>query len=255
MLRFAPVNNPDAIRRLDKASRGHVLQADLKALGITNYGKQDWNTGHGLPGLELFFQDSPMTLARWPNEGFTRVVDVAGPLVKNSRGQDICREGRIIYEGDRPSRWIGEKDGWVHGYWFHDWSDQRHPIESIDPQKHVLAVKPPYHASGYRKGAWFYAFNLLSELDSPGEWYLDREAGILYFWPPSTAAKLVEGRATVSVAETLIVMKGVSHITIRGFTLEACRGAAVTIDGGIDNRVAGCVIRNVGGWAVRISGR
>ena len=28
----------------------------------------------------------------------------------------------------------------------------------------------------YREGQWYYAYNLLSEIDSPGEWYLDREA-------------------------------------------------------------------------------
>jgi len=64
-----------------------------------------------------------MTLARWPNEGFAPVVDVAGPVVKNRRGQEVCLEGRIVYEGDRPSRWREEKDGWLHGYWFHDWAD------------------------------------------------------------------------------------------------------------------------------------
>jgi len=254
LTRFAPVSDPDVLARLDGAARGHVLQADLKALGITDYGKQDWNTGNGLAGLELFFESRPMTLARWPNRGFTPVVDVAGPLVKNSRGQDTCKEGRIVYEGDRPSRWVKEKDGWVHGYWFHDWSDQRHPIQSIDPQKHILAVKPPYHPSGYRKDRWFYGFNLLMELDSPGEWYLDRGTGLLYFWPPSAAGGLAGGHPTVSTIETLIAMKNVSHVTLRGFTLEACRGTAVTIDGGTGNRVVGCVIRSVGAWAVRIQG-
>ena len=253
LTQFAPVSDPQVLGRLDEAARGHVLQADLKALGIADYGKQDWSTSKGLAGLELFFQNRPMTLARWPNQEFTPVVDVAGPLVKNSRGQDMCKEGRIVYEGDRPSRWVGETDGWVHGYWFHDWLDQRHPIESIDPQKHVLAVKPPYHGSGYRKDRWFYGFNLLTELDSPGEWYLDRAAGLLYFWPPSTAGNLAAGHPTVSVVDTLIAMKDVSHVTIRGFTLEACRGTAVTIDGGTGNRVAGCVIRNAGAWAVRIT--
>jgi len=162
--------------------------------------------------------------------------------------------GKIVYEGDRPSRWMQEKDGWVHGYWFHDWRDQRHPIARIDPQQRVLEVKPPYHGSGYRKDRWFYGFNLLCELDSPGEWYLDREAGVLYFWPPPGASAPHYGYATVSMADTLVAMKDASHVTLRGFTLEACRGTAVTISGGTENRIAGCLIRNTGAWAVTISG-
>jgi len=113
-------------------------------------------------------------------------------------------------------------------------------------------VKPPYHYYGYRKDRWFYGFNLLCELDSPGEWYLDREAGLLYFWPPGEAGNVTAGHPTVSGAETLIAMKDASHVTVRGFTLEACRGTAVTISGGTGNRVAGCVIRNVGAWAARL---
>ena len=250
---FTPVRDAGMLQRLPENARGHVLQADLRAAGVTDFGKQDWNLGRSGAGLELFYQNQPMTLARWPNEGFTPVVDVAGPVVKNSRGHDMCVEGPIVYEGDRPTRWIDEPDGWVHGYWFHDWSDQRHPIAQIDPQRHTIAVKPPYHSYGYRKGRWFYAFNLLSELDAPGEWYLDRDRGLLYFWPPQSPAGIAAGHPTVSVLDTLISMAGVSHVTFRGFTLEACRGTAITIEQGNANRVAGCTIRNTGAWAVRIS--
>ena len=35
------------------------------------------------------------------------------------------------------------------------------------------------------EGARFYALNLLSELDAPGEYFLDRKAGRLYVYPPA----------------------------------------------------------------------
>ena len=193
-----------------------------------------------------------MTLARWPNQGFTPVVDVAGPVTKNSRGQDVCVVGKFVYEGDRPRRWAGEKDVWVHGYWFHDWSDQRHKVESIDVQKRVIAVVPPYHSYGYRKGKWFYAFNILKELDTPGEWYLDRESGVLYFWPP--ADDVAAGKPVVSIAAGLITMTDVSHVRFHGMVLEAARGSAVTVSGGENVRITGCVIRNCGTWAVLVRG-
>jgi len=34
----------------------------------------------------------------------------------------------------------------------------------------------------------FFVENPLEELDQPGEWCLDSEAGILYFWPPVSPA-------------------------------------------------------------------
>ena len=55
---------------MDENARAKVVQVDLKALGITNFGSPSGG------GIELFFNDKPMTLARWPNEGFTKIVDV-----------------------------------------------------------------------------------------------------------------------------------------------------------------------------------
>ena len=56
------------------------------------------------------------------------------------------------------------------------------------------------------------------------------------------------------MADSLVKMENVSHVTIRGFTLEACRGTAVVVTGGSDVKVAGCILRNLGGYGVKISG-
>ena len=67
---FQPVTEPPVVARLDDAARGKVLQADLKALGVSDFGEAKGG------GLELFFENRPMTPARWPNEGFVRIADV-----------------------------------------------------------------------------------------------------------------------------------------------------------------------------------
>jgi hypothetical protein len=245
--RFQPVTDPAVLPRLDDSARGKVLQSDLKALGVKDFGE----VATGSNRLEVFFQDRPMTLARWPNEGFVHIVELMGGAPHRIHGIPGDKIGRFTYEGDRPKRWTGEKDVWLHGYWFWDWADQRQKVESIDTAKRVLALVPPYHHYGYRKGQWYYALNLLPELDRPGEWYLDRPSGILYFWPP---APLEQGKTLVSVLPRLVSMNKVSHVTLRGVILEACRRSAVQVTGGTDVHVVGCTIRNVGSWAVEMSG-
>ncbi len=242
---FRPVTDPAVLQRLDKAARDKVLQVDLKALGVADYGQVSGG------GLELFFQDRPMTLSRWPNEGFVKISGLVGGNPVNIRGTKGDKIGKFMYEGDRPKRWKSENDVWVHGYWFWDWSDQRHKVETIDTEKRIISVLPPYHHYGYRKGQWFYALNLLAELDRPGEWYLDRTSGRLYFWPP---APLDNARVTVSVLNTQVSMRDVSHVSFRGLIFEAARDAGVVIRGGEADRIAGCTLRNLGGWAVQISG-
>jgi hypothetical protein len=95
---FRPVTDPRVRRRLDEGARGKVLQVDLRALGITDFGPVKGG------GIELFFADGPMTVARWPNEGFVRIVDVVGGDLVDVRGTKGDRIGKFTYEGDRPKR-------------------------------------------------------------------------------------------------------------------------------------------------------
>ena len=61
------VTDAGVLARIDEQARGNVLQADLRAQGVDNFGEMragdTW--GSSSPGLELSFQDEPMTLARW----------------------------------------------------------------------------------------------------------------------------------------------------------------------------------------------
>lgn len=242
---WTPVTDDAILHRLAPEARGNVFQIDLKTVGLTDYGHV--NGG----GLELFFDNRPMTLARWPNERFVKITGLVEPDTVNVRGTKGSKTGKFMYDGDRPKRWAEENDAWVHGYWFWDWSDQRQKIASIDTEKRIIAVEPPYHNYGYRVGQWFYGMNLLAELDSPQEWYLDRETGILYFWPPKP---LAQGRAVVSMSKGLLNFSHVTNVAFEGLTFEACRGTAIVMSDCTQVRIAGCVLRNLGDSAVRVAG-
>ena len=242
---FKPVRDSGTIERFDPAARGRVLQADLKAQGITDYGQMR-PRGFGRPvdpaGLELFFNGIPMTLAGWPNNGWTQIAAV--PADPNG--------GRFNYDGDRPSRWAKADDIWLHGYWTWPWADSYEKVQSIDTKNKEIATCPPHGVYGYKAQRRYRALNVLEELDAPGEWYLDRKTGILYFWPPKPIGK---ANAIVSIIEKpMVSLTDVSYVTLRGFTIEACRGSAVEISGGTANLIAGCVLRNIGNVAVSING-
>jgi len=238
------------LRRLDPAARGRVLQADLKALGVTDLqGINSAGTYRSDPGLELFFRDQPMTLARYPNQGYMRIADVLdgqGQVIKSP--QATTPSGRFVCDDPRPARWAGEKGIWLHGFWVWDWADQRVPLGGVDPAQHVISLGGGCEV---RKGQWFYAENVLPELDSPGEWYLDRETALLYFWPP---ARLSAGETVVSTVRDPVRLTDLSHVTFRGLTIESGRGSAVLIKGGSKVRLVACTFRNMGNWAVLVNG-
>lgn len=239
------VTDASVLGRLDPKARGHVLQADLKAQGITDFGQMT-PRGFGKPvtpaGLELFFRDVPMTLARWPNAGqWARIAGAA-----SDQGAD-----HFAYEGDRPARWAKAEDAWVYGYWQFDWADSYTKLTGVDDARHQIRTAQTSDLLAYTPGHRWYALNLLEELDVPGEWYLDRPSGLLYFWPPSDIKK---GRPTVSLTRDLVRLDGVSHVTLRGLILEACRGDAVTIRNGSHNLVDGCTIRSAGDRGATVAG-
>ena len=236
---WRPVTDEGVLARLPEEARPHVLAADLRARGIDDYGRLGRRgSASGIPReeygwaeAELFWNDEPMTLARWPNEGFRGIHEVEG-------------EERVTVDSDRLERWVGEAEPWILAYWRYDWAELYEPVIGLEPEQRVLLrsaeLTPSY---GINPGAarW-YAFNLLSEIDRPGEYYIDRGNGLLYFWPPSPS-----GEAVLSRSDGLVRAEELRHVTFRGITFEASRGTAVAIAGGAGCQVVGCTIRNVGG--------
>ena len=162
-------------------------------------------------------------------------------------------EDGFTYSGDRPRRWKDTSDLWVHGYWSWDWANSYERVASIDLDHRLVKTAPPYGLYGFRKGQRFYFLNVLEELDQPGEWFLDRKTGMLYFWPPKPIRRQRETFLSL-LGQPLIRLTDVSHVTFRGLILEATRGNAVEIHGGASNRIAGCLIRNIGNYGVTITG-
>ena len=252
---FTPVTDSAVLARLDEAARPHVVEADLRELGITDFG-QLCSRGFNRPitpaHLELFFNDTPMTVARWPNEGF---VNIAGWPAEahqdDEHGKDIGDLSHgFFYEGDRPRRWKTFEDIWLHGYWAWDWANSYEQVESIDVEQRLIKTVPPGGHYGFRTGNRYFFLNVLEELDAPGEYYVDHAGGKLYFYPP---ARLEGSEAIVSVLSgPLVQLKDASNITLQGLTLEAGRGTGIQVEGGENVQVAGCTLRNLGNHAVQI---
>jgi hypothetical protein len=246
------------LARLQAAARENVYQADLKAEGVTDFGQvrsRGFARKTSPAALEVFFRDEPMTLARWPNEGFLSIVGYPEPVVDDHGGTMGKLAGGFNYEGDRPTRWADFNDIWLHGYWAYDWANSYERVETLDTTKHLIKTSPPYGNYGFRAGGHggrFYFLNILEETDELGEWYLDRKTGILYFWPP---APIGQDDVIVSILEEpLIDIDGASHITIRGLIIECGRSDGLRISGGNDNLITGCIIRNVGNYGVVVNG-
>lgn len=258
---FHPVDDPAVVQRLQPQARRHVLAADVRVL-TKEYGVPLSSRGFARSTTpahcELFIDWRPMTLARWPNEGeFALIAQPPRPQTDEHGGQLGALEDGFHYSGDRPTGWQPRDDWWIHGYWAYDWANSYERVASIDTASRLIRTAPPYGLYGFRAGQRFYFLNILEELDQPGEWYLDRETGVLYLWPPEGARMSGLGASEIvlsTLGHPLIRCQNLSHVTVRGLTLEAGRADAVQITGGEAVQLVDCRIRCMGNSGVVIHG-
>lgn len=157
----------------------------------------------------------------------------------------------FTYKGTRPERWTQAEEPWFHGFWYYLWADYHEKSVSIvtNTQTITLSQAPNY---GIRAGQPFYALNLLEEITRPGEWYLRRSTGKLYFWPP---APIAGADIYVSMLEEpLWRLKDTTDVVVRDIILDMGRADLAGLEGGSRNAFIHCTLRNAGGYACQVSG-
>jgi hypothetical protein len=220
--------------RLDTAAQGNLMQVDLGVNGITDYGVIADNTGSGGadPPMELNFNGDMMQLGRWPNSGFELIASAPNGAFGLQFG----------YSGTRPERWSQAEDPRAFAYWHWNWWDDYLRMTNINTGSKVITVAPDT-AYGIRSGQRWYALNLLEEIDTPGEWYLNRSSGILYFWPPSD---INSGVTLVSTLRSpMVQLQDASYIAFRDIIFEVGRDGGIAISGGNNNLVSKCTMRSL----------
>ena len=243
------------LARLDPAARGQVLQTDLSEIGVTELGSYP-DLFRGAPAVpELFFNDQRMTLARWPNEGWATIAKIVDSGTTHLSANEPPRPGTFEYSGDRPARWKVESGVWLLGYWCYDWYEEAIKVQAVDRDKRQITLARPA-VYGIKQGnpapRRYRALNVLEELDQPGEYYLDRAAGRLYLWPPSTMAEAHIVLSTLNAP--LVSLQDASYLTLRGFIVEAGLADGLVVTGGRGNRIEACIVRNTRQVGIRVSG-
>ena len=201
----------------------------------------------------LYCNGRKQTLARWPNSGYVEVKKVINPGSVKSNIQPVFE-----YEDERHARWTKAEDPWLYSFLVYNWVPRRIPIRQIDTSAKTIVIDPYGHADRdgigtvpWQKTLPYFALNMLEEIDSPGEWYLDRAKGILYLYPPSNPDSSVIELGMLS--QVMVSMDKVSHIRMEHLKLDLARGDCMTIKSGSHILLAGCSFTRFGNNGINVA--
>lgn len=210
--------------------------------------------------------------ARHPNDGFLRIAAV--PDAKKdtpwNKGQN-----RFQFAAGDLKPWDNLQD--VDIIALHLWVSVRLPIAALDEKERLVTFASASHRrlTEGNEPARYYIENALELLDAPGEWYLNRKSGTLYYWP-MPGENLAKAEVIAPVLPHLLRFEGkpeakrpVAHVRFRGLTFAHAEWwparnnplddqAAVTVPGAIQGEgmehctLEGCKVVHVGTYAMHL---
>lgn len=214
--------------------------------------------------FERMYADSKLQpLARYPNYDSTA-------RIFHGTAEDAIAPARV-------KKWKDPVGGYVHALHAYEWGGFHYRITGADSEGNVEMEggwqnnRPNKMHSKFR-----FVENIFEELDSPGEWWLDRKKNILYYYPPKGMA-LVKTTIEVAQLKNTIELKGTEnhplrHIKVNGIhfahnersfmdTKEPLlrsdwtiyRGGVILMDGTENCKIQDCTFEGVGGNAIMVS--
>ena len=258
----------DIPERVKHAVRSRLVAADVSLLPVP-FGRIYYPRGYGISPApqapELMVSGAPQPVAAWPNGGYGLIeggtCGETGPCMFSVAGRSV-------------NDWMGDSGLYAHAFWRYDWAARAVPVSGIDMERNQLQLAGRGAAYGIAAGQRVRIENALSELDAPGEWYLDTPSKVIYHYPAD--GKLPQ-HSELSLATSLLQIEnakgvwisGIDFAMTRGDTLSIVRSSnvvlsdvsirasgtrALVIEDSTQSGIKGCVIENSGEGGVVLKG-
>jgi len=131
-----------------------------------------------------------------------------GPVVeKDAGGKDVKSATKFQYRPGDIQNWPDIEDAFVMV--FHSWATSILRVKNLDEQNHIVEFTGP---ARWPFGYWqpdqrYFVEHIFAGLDQPGEWYLNRETGKLYYYP-MPGEDMATAEVVAPVAGQLVLLEG-----------------------------------------------
>lgn len=265
MDKISPLTEADSaiIDRLPKAVANKVVKVDLSDIAdaITNYAS-NWKASGRIKPIGLYLNDDYQDISRWPNTGYLTIAafDKEGP--NNSDGTTTSTDyASIIINGldnSRINSWATTENVFIDGYignqWYVESAKMGTVTEGAIGSTNGTKIQLPHTTQyGVDKGGRVVLKNILEEIDSPGEWYVDEEKNEMYYYPPHTLTE--NDTLEIATLTQNFVTTSASNFAIEGITFEKnAKADGIRVDNGDNVTIKDCTIKDIGGWGITHTG-
>ncbi len=228
-----------------------VVVIDLEEQGISQSEITELTNVNSIYSLKstgdyntIYVNNVEQPIAQWPNgREYTTWTPKYEWYISSSLKGDLYPHQMGYADGDAPDRWSKASQWWVSVFPEWDFTRYRLSPESIDTSKNIIYYPESTVSLTSTVSRRWKAYNLLEEIDLPGEFMIDRENMLLYFYPPyDTEGAKVE----FSVAKTLLSVKNAKNILFKDLNFTQNTSTAVVITN-VDNvDFDGCTFTNIG---------
>ena len=249
---------------IDKPNAGSVLQYNLKDAQIEDLGEISLR-GHLISDekeaqAELSLNGEVQKLAGWPNGEYTGLIK---PTDSNEYGKrtksGIANGCSFQVNYDRPSQWSKPEQAWLSGTIGPNYEFDYYPVSRFDSEEKRVYLSRGALEKYYTEP--YYRFeNVPEELDEPGEYYIDRQSGMLYFYPPKDAPKdsvltITMSTPTLDVSgkapNSMFRIENSKNIVFENLIFKGGRGSAITGKNNSNIQFINCEINSFGENGIR----
>ncbi len=261
--KFTAVTDSAILDRIPESARGKVQVLDLGAQGITTdmIGEipEDWRYfDDNIEKAAIYVNDVEQTNARWPNgeneyATFSSKSDTMTTGGKDSNGNyyGTGTSTLTITNSDqsRAAKWATAPEARLIGFLSTDYSYDRVKITEINGTTITFDNENPNGATNVTEGTSdskrYAVYNLLEELDVPGEYYIDSANCLLYYYPTKPFGE--DDTLEISVQDDLIKLSNTANWNFDGITFAQARGSAFYMSGtGATNvTIQNCTFENL----------
>lgn len=249
---------------IDKPNAGSILQYNLKDAQIEDLGEISLR-GHLISDekeaqAELSLNGEVQKLAGWPNGEYTGLIK---PTDSNEYGKrtksGIANGCSFQVNYDRPSQWSKAEQAWLSGTIGPNYEFDYYPVSRFDSEEKRVYLSRGALEKYYTEP--YYRFeNVPEELDEPGEYYIDRQSGMLYFYPPEDAPKdsvltITMSTPTLDVSgkapNSMFRIENSKNIVFENLIFKGGRGSAITGKNNSNIQFINCEINSFGENGIR----